>query len=507
MEKRSEESLAFSVRVFTLQEEEEEEEEEEDMETHEEEQKVQEEASREQQVSVCRQRAEQELTLLLTTGQEAQQLTVQDANRASVFQFTVSKEMDRCQVGGQSFLVTVGKLSLLLQFKTPNDMKNFQQVLKTRDVEEGGKVCTERHERGKEDAERASRRHPATSETGAENSPIQGYKFHSCLSQQQSLLQDYLRITTYQRAILVNETDFRDKVVLDVCCGSGILSFFAVQAGATRVYAVESSPMAKYTQILVQSNCMSERIRVLEGEVDEVSCTDMVDVIVSEPMGYMLLSDRLMESFLHARKWLKPNGLMFPSYGDIHLAPFSDEQLYFEHFARASFWQQRSFYGVNLNALHSPAVDEFFKQPIVDTFDVQILMARSVKHCINFMEVKEEDLHRMEIPFVFTLMQSGLVHGLAFWFDVAYLGSKSTVWLSTAPTEPLTRWYQVRCLLQTPLFAKVGQTLSGTVLLTANNRQSYDIHITATVDQSGFRSGNILDLKNPFFRTASWFQS
>lgn len=56
------------------------------------------------------------------------------------------------------------------------DMKNFQQVLKTRDVEEGGKVCTERHERGKEDAERASRRHPATSETGAENSPIQGYK-------------------------------------------------------------------------------------------------------------------------------------------------------------------------------------------------------------------------------------------------------------------------------------------------------------------------------------------
>lgn len=61
-------------------------------------------------------------------------------------------------------------------------------------------------------------------------------------------------------------------------------------------------------QILVQSNCLSERIRVLEGEVEEVSCPDMVDVIVSEPMGYMLLSDGLMERFLHARKWLKPNG-------------------------------------------------------------------------------------------------------------------------------------------------------------------------------------------------------
>ncbi|XP_051283246.1 histone-arginine methyltransferase CARM1 [Dicentrarchus labrax] len=501
MEERGEESSAFSVRVFTLKEEARAEEE--HMETHEEEVRVQEEVSREQQVSVGRERAEQELTVLLNTGQEAQQLTVQDANRASVFQFTVSKEMDCCQVGGQSFLFTVGKLSLLLKFKSPAEMKDFQRLLKRGDDEETRKGCTERDEAGNKDAERVqtpSRRHPTTFETSSKNSPTQGYQFHSCVSQQQSLLQDYLRITTYQRAILVNEADFRDKVVLDVCCGSGILSFFAVQAGATRVYAVESSPMAKYTQILVQSNCLSERIRVLEGEVEEVSCPDMVDVIVSEPMGYMLLSDRLMESFLHARKWLKPNGLMFPSYGDIHLAPFNDEQLYFEHFARASFWQQRSFYGVNLNALHGTAVDEFFKQPIVDTFDVQILMARSVKHCINFMEVKEEDLHRMEIPFVFTLLQSGLVHGLAFWFDVAYLGSTSTVWLSTAPSEPLTRWYQVRCLLQTPLFAKLGQTLSGTVLLAANNRHSYDIHITATVDQSGFRSGNILDLKNPFFR-------
>ncbi|XP_039979070.1 histone-arginine methyltransferase CARM1-like [Xiphias gladius] len=495
MEERSEESLVFSVRVFTLQEE--------YMKTHEEEVQVQEEVSREQRVSVCRQRAEQELTLHLTTGLEAQQLTVQDGNRASVFQFAVSKEMDCCQVGSQSFLISIGKQSLLLWFKSSTDMRNFQQLLKRSNDEETMKGCTERNERGSMGAESQipSKRHPSMLEARAEHTQTQEYQFHSCLSQQQSLLQDYLRTATYQRAMLVNETDFRDKVVLDVGCGSGILSFFAIQAGATRVYAVESSPMAKYTQILVQSNSLSERIRVLKGEVEEVSCPDMVDIIVSEPIGYMLLNERLMESFLYARKWLKPNGMMFPSLGDIHLAPFSDEQLYFEHYARASFWQQRSFCGVNLSALHSAAVDEFFRQPIVDTFDVQILMARSVKHCINFTEAKIEDLQRMEIPFVFTLLQSGLVHGFAFWFDVAYLGSKSAVWLSTAPTEPLTRWYQVRCLLQTPLFAKLGQTLSGTVLLAANNRKSYDIHITATVDQSGFRSGNILHLKDPFFRS------
>lgn len=52
-----------------------------------------------------------------------------------------------------------------------------------------------------------------------------------------------------------------------------------------------------------------------------------------------------------------------------------------------------------------------------------------------------------------------------------------TVWLSTAPTEPLTHWYQVRCLLQSPLFAKAGDTMSGTALLIANKRLQYFINI------------------------------
>jgi hypothetical protein len=48
---------------------------------------------------------------------------------------------------------------------------------------------------------------------------------------------------------------------------------------------------------------------------------------------------------------------------------------------------------------------------------------------------------------------------------------RMTVWLSTAPSEPLTHWYQVRCLLPSPLIVAGGQILAGQVHLVSNRRQ------------------------------------
>ncbi|XP_068523316.1 histone-arginine methyltransferase CARM1-like isoform X4 [Anas acuta] len=384
------------------------------------------------------------LQLELQPGEDAR-LTVTDDDGICVLKCLVNRNTEYCRVGKESLLITLGFKSVLLRFRSQVEYNIFSNVLKI------------------------------------------GWKQKKATS------------VFSQRTDEASAAQYF-QVVLDVGSGLGTLSFFAVQAGARKVYAVDASSVTKYAELLVRSNNLSDKITILTGKIEEISLPESVDVVISEPMGYLLFNERMLESYLHSKKWLKSNGMMFPTFSEIHLAPFSDEQLYTEYYSRANFWYQECFYGINLSSLRSTAVEEYFRQPVVDTFDMRILMAQTVKYTINFKEAVEEDLRRVEIPFVFQMMQSGLIHGLAFWFDVAFVGSLVTVWLSTAPTQPLTHWYQVRCLLQTPLFAKEGETLSGTILFVANKRQSYDIHIVAMVDQTGFKSGNTLDLKNPLFR-------
>ena len=131
------------------------------------------------------------------------------------------------------------------------------------------------------------------------------------------MMQDYIRTGTYQKAMLQNFVDFRDKVmlifqyttlilcfkvVLDVGAGSGILSFFAMQAGAKKVYAVEASSMALHTEKLVACSPYAGRIKVIPSKIEEVKLPEKVDMIISEPMGYMLYNERMLETYIHARK-------------------------------------------------------------------------------------------------------------------------------------------------------------------------------------------------------------
>ena len=69
-------------------------------------------------------------------------------------------------------------------------------------------------------------------------------------------------------AIKQNSHLFRDKIVLDVGCGTGILSMFASQVGAKHVYAVDCSSIAEQArQIVLRNGFGADKITVIHGKV------------------------------------------------------------------------------------------------------------------------------------------------------------------------------------------------------------------------------------------------
>lgn len=308
------------------------------------------------------------------------------------------------------------------------------------------------------------------------------FGYYGMLIHQQNMLLDAVRTSTYQTAILSNYPDFQDKVVLDIGAGTGILSFFAAKAGARRVYAVEASEMAEHARRLVAANGLTGVIQVLKGKIEEIDLPEPVDVIISEPMGVLLVHERMMESFLCGRdRFLVPGIIkpsqMFPSSGTISIAPFTDTALYADAYSKVSFWNNSDFYGVNLETLMEAAAVGQFSQVIVGPFDPRTLLAVATTHEINFCTDSVADLQKFRIEFRFRAEATGIVHGIAGWFDVLFAGSLVARQLSTGPFSDTTHWYQSRFLLSQPIAVNRGQVLTGYLNFKANAQRSMDVQV------------------------------
>jgi amino acid adenylation domain-containing protein/non-ribosomal peptide synthase protein (TIGR01720 family) len=126
-----------------------------------------------------------------------------------------------------------------------------------------------------------------------------------------AMAEDHRRNAGYLRAL---ETVARDKVVVDVGTGAEVvLSRLALQAGARKVYAIETKEETyRQAQAFVRKLGLEDRIILVKGNGMEVQIPEPADVCVSELIGCIGGSEAAVGILNTVWRLLKPDAVQVP---------------------------------------------------------------------------------------------------------------------------------------------------------------------------------------------------
>lgn len=285
------------------------------------------------------------------------------------------------------------------------------------------------------------------------------------------MLQDKVRTDGYMNAIINNKNVFKDKVVLDVGCGSGILSLFAAKAGAKQVIACDMSDIIHHAILTAKENGYEDKIVFVKGKMEEVKLpVDKVDIIISEWMGYFLLFESMLDSVLFARdKYLQPNGMVLPNLFDMHLFGVSD----FEHYNKTvNYWSD--VYGFKMPTLKKSVL----KDAQVVTIPEECVASDMFKFKeIDCNKCTVEEVSQFEVDFSLKISKDTQLTGIGSSFDCFFndehLEYKSS--FSTSPFHTVTHWQQTLFQFESPIEVKKDMVVNGklTAFKNPEYRRSY----------------------------------
>ncbi|PKS10650.1 hypothetical protein jhhlp_002405 [Lomentospora prolificans] len=287
----------------------------------------------------------------------------------------------------------------------------------------------------------------------------------------EEMLKDEVRTKSYMSAIVNNKHLFKDKVVLDVGCGTAILSMFAAKAGAKHVIGVDMSTIIFKAREIVKVNGLSDKITLIQGKMEDVELPfPKVDIIISEWMGYFLLYESMLDTVLYARdKYLVPGGKIFPDKATIYAAGIEDGEYKDE---KIGFWD--NVYGFDYTPLKETALSE----PLVDTVELKAVVTEpSSVLVLDLYKCTTADLD-FKVPFNLSCRRDDYIHALVAWFDIEFSECHKPVRFSTGPHTKYTHWKQTVFYLKDVLTVSTGEQVTATMAVKPNSKNRRDLDIS-----------------------------
>ncbi|NP_001090360.1 protein arginine methyltransferase 3 S homeolog [Xenopus laevis] len=288
----------------------------------------------------------------------------------------------------------------------------------------------------------------------------------------EDMLKDTVRTESYRDFIYQNPHIFKDKTVLDVGCGTGILSMFAAKAGAKRVIGVDQSDIIYQAMDIVRLNGLEDTISLVKGRIEDVDLpVEKVDIIISEWMGYFLLFESMLDSVICARdKYLSEDGAVYPDACTISLVALCDET---RHTGKIAFWD--NVYGFNMSCMKKSVIPEAVVEVINP--ETQISEPYTIKN-IDCQTTTIKDLD-FASDFSLSVTRDASCTALGGYFDVSFeKNCQRVVSFSTSPSCAKTHWKQTVFLLEKPIPAKAGDMLKGRITVRKNRKDPRSLIIT-----------------------------
>jgi len=294
----------------------------------------------------------------------------------------------------------------------------------------------------------------------------------------EEMIKDTVRTESYRSFILKNTDLFGGSRVLDVGCGTSILSMFACEAGAKQVTGVDNSEIAYQAMDVVLENKLNSTIKIHKGKAEDLNIEGKVDIIISEWMGYFLLFESMLDTVIYCRDtFLSENGCLYPDKCDISLVALDDDDLYQ---SKVSFWN--GVYGYKMGAMKKSVIEE----PLIAIVRQEKVISKPhILKKFDLMQVSVKDLEFDE-PFSLDILQDGKISALVGYFDVDFEhNAKHPVRFSTSPSDTATHWKQTVFFFKEPLPVKQGENIQGRLKCHKNKNDSRSLDIKIDILKEG----------------------
>ena len=258
------------------------------------------------------------------------------------------------------------------------------------------------------------------------------------------MLADRVRHDAFRRALAAHIANGA-RTVADLGAGTGVLSFFARELGATECWLYDPGTVLDLAEALATANRI-DGLHFVPVHSLEAEDPPPVDLVVAEVLGNFAYEEGVLDTLRDAQRFLAEGGRLMPSALVQFAQPVTSDR-----FDRELTSFRTVGHGLDLELAERIARNNMYVHPIEarDLLSVQPAQWDAVDLVGEFSSAREGSVS-WDAP------QTTRVYGFALWWEAELAPG---VTLSTSPHLERTHWDQIYLPLSTPIDAVRGDAI------------------------------------------------